>query len=71
VEIVRGSLKGTRGEVTEVDTATGRVTVEGVTIRKADQTEVARPVHASNVVIVKLNDSDPWRQRMLRRGGGR
>ncbi|MGI6009072.1 MAG: 50S ribosomal protein L24 [Methanomethylophilus sp.] len=67
VAIVRGDedVKGVEGKVVSVDTKTGRVTVDGVTIKQADGTAVARPVHASNVVIVKLNLQDPLRSERL------
>ena len=48
----------------------GRITIEGVTINQADNTAVARPIHASNVVITKLNLDDAWRKDALKRGKG-
>ena len=36
-----------------------------MTIKQADGTAVARPVHASNLVIVKLNLEDPLRSKIL------
>ncbi len=67
VAIVRGDedIKGTEGKVVEVFTKTGRVSIDGVTIKQADGTAVARPVHASNLVIVKLNLEDPLRSKIL------
>ncbi|MFP4546349.1 MAG: 50S ribosomal protein L24 [Methanomassiliicoccales archaeon] len=67
VMIMRGSEErvGTEGKVTEVDTKTGRITIEGVTTYQADGTEIAMPVHASNVVITKLDLSDAWRKDKL------
>ncbi|MDR0523285.1 MAG: 50S ribosomal protein L24 [Candidatus Methanoplasma sp.] len=63
VAVLRGDedVRGTEGKVIEVFTKTGRVSVEGVTINQADGTAVARAVHASNLVITKLNAEDPWR----------
>ena len=53
VMIVRGGegIRGVEGKVIGVMTDEGRITVEGVTINQADNTAVARPVHASNVII--------------------
>ncbi|MDH7508240.1 MAG: 50S ribosomal protein L24 [Methanomassiliicoccales archaeon] len=67
VLIVRGDeeIVGTEGKVVRVDTKTGRVIIEGVTINKADGSQAPRPIHASNVVITKLDLSDPWRKNKL------
>jgi large subunit ribosomal protein L24 len=63
VAIIRGEedVRGTEAKVLEVFTNTGRVSVEGVTINQADGTAIARPVHASNLIITKLNTEDQWR----------
>ncbi len=63
VAIIRGDedVRGTEAKVIEVFTNTGRVAVEGVTINQADGTAIARPVHASNLIITKLNTEDQWR----------
>ena len=72
VLVLRGAegIRGVEGKVIGVDTNEGRITVEGITISQADKTEVARPVHASNVVITKLNLDDAWRKDALKRGKG-
>ncbi len=69
VTIVRGNedIRGLEGKVVAVDTQTGRVAVEGVTINKADGSAEVRPIHASNLVIVKLNLDDAWRKEALSR----
>jgi ribosomal protein L24p/L26e, archaeal/eukaryotic len=63
VAILRGEedVRGTEGKVLEVFTKTGRVSVEGVSINQADGTATVRPIHASNLVITKLNTEDAWR----------
>jgi large subunit ribosomal protein L24 len=63
VAIIRGEedVRGTEAKVLEVFTNTGRVSVEGVTINQADGTATVRPVHASNLIITKLNTEDQWR----------
>lgn len=58
-------IRGTEGKVLEVFTKTGRVSIDGVTIKQADGTAVARPVHASNLVITKLNLEDDLRAQIL------
>ena len=69
VQVVRGNgdLVGLEGRVVSVDTKTGRLAVEGVTVAKADGTQTTKPIHASNVVITKLDLSDPWRKDKLQR----
>ena len=46
-------------------TKTGRVSIEGITINQADGTATERPIHASNLVITKLNTEDAWRMDSL------
>ena len=67
VIVVRGNkdIKNIEGKVLEVYTKTGRVSIEGVTINQADGSATERPIHASNLVIVKLNTEDPWRMDSL------
>ena len=69
VVIERGAeeIRGIEGKVLAVMTGTGQVTVEGITINQADGTAVARPVHASNLTIVKLNLDDARRKDVLAR----
>jgi large subunit ribosomal protein L24 len=69
VQVVRGDhdLVGQEGKVLDVDTQTGRLAVEGVTLPKADGTQITKPIHASNVIIMKLDLSDPWRKDKLLR----
>ena len=70
--VLRGGedIRGVEGKVIGVMTDEGRITIEGVTINQADNTAVARPIHASNVVITKLNLDDAWRKDALKRGKG-
>ncbi len=68
VKVMRGDYKGHVGKVRSVDTKKGRLEIEGVVITKVDGKKVPRPVHASNVVITKLNLTDPWRRKKLEEG---
>jgi len=63
VAVIRGDedVRGTEGKVLEIFTNTGRVSIEGITINQADGTATVRPVHASNLIITKLNTEDQWR----------
>jgi large subunit ribosomal protein L24 len=69
VIVVRGNadIRNIEGKVVNVYTKTGRVAIEGVTIKQADGTEAERPIHASNLVITKLNTEDAWRIDSLSR----
>lgn len=69
IKILRGDFKGKTTEVVRVDRKTYTIEAEGITVRRANGTEVARPIHPSNVVITKLNLSDPKRRAMLERKG--
>jgi large subunit ribosomal protein L24 len=67
VKVLRGDegVKGVEGKVSDVNTKTGRIIIEGITMPKADGTMKARPVHSSNVIITKLDLTDPWRKERL------
>ncbi len=69
VKVMRGSDRGKEGRVTDVDRRGIRVFVEGVTVAKADGTEVGKPIHPSNLMITKLDMTDPWRRRLIDRAG--
>ena len=67
VVVVRGNedIRGSEGKVLAVYTQTGRVAIEGITIAQADGSAAERPIHASNLVIVKLNLDVAWRKEAL------
>ena len=65
VRIMRGEYAGPTGKILEVNTRTGKVTVDGVTVSKAKATQVARPLDPSNLVITKLDLTDPLRRAKL------
>lgn len=67
VKIVRGD-KDTLGKealVTDIFTKNMRIGLEGINIKKADGTELVKKIDPSNVIIVKLNLSDPKRKEKL------
>ncbi|MCD5409605.1 MAG: 50S ribosomal protein L24 [Methanocellales archaeon] len=66
VKIMRGDHAGTKGRVQTVDLKRGKVTIDGVTVKKADGSKVARPIHPSNIQITKLNLKDKRREKILR-----
>ena len=67
VQVTRGDHAGVTGLVEEVSLKNGKLVIEGVTVTKADGTEVARPVYPSNVVITKLELKDKRREAILSR----
>lgn len=67
VKIMRGQFAGHEGRVLEVDMKKCRITVDGATVTKADGTEVAVPIHPSNVMIVDLGEVDDVRKKILER----
>src|SRR5437667_125090 len=54
VRIMRGGFRGKEGKVVSVDRVHGTVVIEGITIEKVDEKKVARPLHASNLLIVRM-----------------
>lgn len=67
VVIMRGDaeIKGVEAKVESVDPNTNLITLDGVVREKADKAKVARSVHASNVMILKADLSDPWRKKKI------
>ncbi len=68
VKVMRGNDAGKEGKVATVDYRTFRITIEGITHAKSDGTQVAKSIHPSNVLITKLDETDPLR---LKRFEGR
>jgi len=67
VRVMRGDFAGHEGKVLEVDMKNYRIKVDGVTVTKADGTEVAVPIHPSNVMIIELGEVDDVRKKILER----
>jgi large subunit ribosomal protein L24 len=65
VKLMRGTNKGKSGKIVDVDATRRKVTVNGVTHKKADGTEIAIPLDPSNLLIVKLNLEDKRRRAKL------
>ncbi len=68
VKVMRGSFKGHEDKVSSVNVKKQTVVVEGITTIKADGTKIAKPMHASNLLITKLNLTDKWRRGGLEKG---
>ncbi|MCJ7562936.1 MAG: 50S ribosomal protein L24 [Thermoplasmata archaeon] len=67
VKVVRGpeGVKGVESKVASVDLNECKIIIENITIAKADGTHKQRAIDPSNVLITKLDLSDPWRKRKL------
>ncbi|AAT43236.1 50S ribosomal protein L24 [Picrophilus oshimae] len=66
VKIISGSRKGEGGKVVDVDHKTMKVSIEGVTISKADGKQVPFFIDHSNISITKLDLSRNDRYERLR-----
>lgn len=67
VRVMRGDHIGYEGKVTEVDVKSGKIAIEGLTRKKADGTPVYIWIHASKVIITRLDTSDPKRKAAIER----
>jgi large subunit ribosomal protein L24 len=65
VRVMRGSFKGHEDKVVHVNIRRRQVEIEGMTMTKADNKKIAKPIHASNLMITKLNLTDKWRRNKL------
>lgn len=63
---MRGDFAKLEGDILEVDTKRRLISVAGVVTKKADGTEVLRPIHPSKVVIIKLKP-DKERDKIIQR----
>ncbi|TET91259.1 MAG: 50S ribosomal protein L24 [Methanomassiliicoccales archaeon] len=66
VRIMRGEFKDEEGKVEKVDLAKMVITIEKITQAKADESQAARQIHPSNVMIIKPDMSD--RRRLVKFG---
>jgi len=65
VKVMRGNFKGHDGKITRVNQRRRQVEVEGLVMTKADGKKIPKPIHASNLLIIKLNLTDKWRRKKL------
>ncbi|MCI4346429.1 MAG: 50S ribosomal protein L24 [Thermoplasmata archaeon] len=61
-----GSYVGREERVAKVDTRTGTIILDNVTLKKADQKLKVLPLRPAHLLLTRLNLSDPWRRRRLR-----
>jgi len=67
VKVVRGIFKGHASKVAKAFPQKGFISIEETTLTKADGKKVARMFRPSNVILTKLDLSDPWRREKLSR----
>ncbi len=67
VRVKAGDFKGTIGKVLSVERKRGYVHVEEATRQKVDGSKVPANIHFSNLEIIELDMSDPWRKKILER----
>jgi large subunit ribosomal protein L24 len=67
VKVIRGGedFRKIEAKVAKVDVKNLKIIVENVTVPKADGTQKPKPIDPSDVVITKLDLSDPWRKEKL------
>jgi len=67
VKVLRGAkdFKASEAKVASVDLKSCKIIIENVTIPKADGTQKQKPVDPSDVLLTKLDLSDPWRKSKL------
>jgi large subunit ribosomal protein L24 len=68
VKIMRGSFRGHEDKIVRVNVHDQTVEVEGVTVTTAKGTKIPKPIHASTLLITKLNVTDKWRRQKLQSG---
>lgn len=56
---------GLEAKVISIDADNSRIFVEGATSSKADNKEEGVPIHSSNVVVTKLDETDPMRMKRI------
>lgn len=68
VKVMRGNYRGHENKISKVNIRDQTVEIEGVTITTAKGTKIAKPIHASSLLITKLNITDKWRRKKLESG---
>jgi large subunit ribosomal protein L24 len=68
VKVMRGNYRGHEDKISKVNVRDQTVEIEGVTLTTAKGTKIAKPIHASTLLITKLNITDKWRRQKLESG---
>ncbi len=67
VEVMRGEKKGLKGNVERVDMSKCVIYVDGITMKKSDDSDIMKPLEPSNLRITKLKTDDKMRQKVFER----
>ncbi len=67
VRVMVGDFKGNVGEIIRVNLKNYKLYIDGITIKKADGTDVERAMDPSNVMIIDLFMDDKERTDVLER----
>ncbi len=67
VKVLRGDSKGKEGVVSKVNLKRNVLYIEGITTTKANGSEILKPIHPSNVMIIKFDMKDKTRDYRIRR----
>jgi len=67
VQIVRGDFTGKKGKVNRTEPSKARIYIDGIGGEKTDASEIAIPIHPSNVVITKMSTRDRRRMEIINR----
>jgi len=70
VRIMRGDNKGIEGKVVKIDRKKYKVFIEGVTRENIRGEKKFIPIHYSNLMIIDLDLSDPYRKKKIESKGG-
>ncbi|MGB9728980.1 MAG: 50S ribosomal protein L24 [Thermoprotei archaeon] len=65
VIVIRGDSKGHEGKVARVDAERGFIYIEGLTMKDSRGRTILKPIHASKVIVTKLDLSDERRRTKL------
>jgi len=68
VKVMRGNYRGHEDKISKVNVRDQTVEIEGVTLTNAKGKKIAKPIHASKLLITKLNVTDKWRRQKLESG---
>lgn len=66
MRVLKGDFKKLEGDVTKVDTKRRLIYVSGVTLSKADGTQIQRPIRPYNIMLLSLAE-DKERTKILER----
>tara|TARA_Y100000310_G_scaffold319814_1_gene375567 strand:+ start:1808 stop:2254 length:447 start_codon:yes stop_codon:yes gene_type:complete len=61
IKVMRGKFKKKQGKITEVNTKTSKISIEGIQVKKQDGSKVNVKLRPSNLQVIELNLEDKKR----------